>query len=309
MIEAVSSPLDLTQWDASIHPFYLEFFGETSPVLDMAFSEVIPAGGQDPQTTSPAPVYEYWWTLGHKSAAPHGDLYESALGAGDGAPPDPQAPVWENFKKDVAARVYLYFPISGGWRIREIVATVKYLVPLAQHQDWWAKAVKDFGAIAPLLGGAGAVAGFVPGGATASKWLQTVGKLHPGSMPQDKSYPWSVEKVTEGGGGVPVMQGVVWNLPRSLMRDQGGRVTGSLAVTVYPAPQQAVGKVAEPGSGTEQPTVSEQLPAKAHAVVYPNKGAPIWVPGATGLNFIELQIAPRIPGATPTPLPASSLGG
>ena len=284
----------MSQWDPGVDPFYLEFFGDTSPVLDSVFSEVIPAGGQDPKTTSPAPIYEYWWTLAHPGAPPHRDHYYGIFGQPDGTRSDPDAPVWENLADDVAARVYMFFPISGGWRIREIVATVKYLMPVPQHQNWWAQALKDVQSLAPLAGGAGDVAGFVPGGATASKWLETVGKLQPASVPQTQAYPWSVEKVTNGGKGHPVMQGVVWNLPGSLMRDQGGRITGSLAVTAYPAPQQGSVIAGQPTTAG-QPAAIIPLPAKAHAVVYPKAGDPIWIPGPTAVTFIELQIAPKMP--------------
>lgn len=34
MIEVVSYPADLTQWDPTKTPFYLELFGDTSPVLE-----------------------------------------------------------------------------------------------------------------------------------------------------------------------------------------------------------------------------------------------------------------------------------
>jgi hypothetical protein len=305
VIEAVSSLPDTSLWDPRVNPFYLEFFGETSPLLDSAFSEVIPADGEDVQPASSAPVYEYWWTLGHPGAAPHREQYYGLLGPPPGTPNDPGAPIWENLNNDVAARVYLYFPISGGWRVREIVATVKYLMPLPQHRDWWALVQQDLQLLSPLLDDAGAIAGLVPGGATPSKWLQTIGSLQVASVPQTRDYPWSVEKVTTGGRGHEIMQGVVWNLPGSLMRDQGGRVTGSLAVTLYPAPQQTLGQVRT--SLTAPPVLMAQLPAKAHAVAYPNVGDPIWIPGQDATSFIELQISPQLSGAA-EPGQGSALG-
>jgi hypothetical protein len=296
VIEAATSQPDSPLWDPGADPFYLEFFGETCPLLDGAFSEVIPAGGQSLESTSPAPVYEYWWTLGHPGAAPHREQYYGLLNPRGATPHDPAAPVWENLNSDVAARVYLYFPICGGWRVREIAATVKYLMPAPQHRDWWAIAQKDLQLLTPLAADAGAIAGFVPGGATASKWLQTIANLQIGSVPPTKDYPWSVEKVTTGGNGDDIMQGVVWNLPGSLMRDQGGRVTGSLAVTVYPAPLQLQDQVRTSAAAQAAPVA--QLAAKAHAVAYPNDGDPIWVPGQDAKSFIELQIRPQWPDSS-----------
>jgi hypothetical protein len=76
-IESASHPEDLTQWDGKddATPFYFEVFGETSPLLDTTYAEIVPAGPTDggTQTTQSAPVYEYWWTIGHPGHRPeHG---------------------------------------------------------------------------------------------------------------------------------------------------------------------------------------------------------------------------------------------
>lgn len=60
VITVASFPADLGQWNQDEHPFYLEVFGEASPLLDMAHAEVIPVGGTDAATESVTPVYEYW---------------------------------------------------------------------------------------------------------------------------------------------------------------------------------------------------------------------------------------------------------
>lgn len=288
MIETASWPADLTQWASAENPFYLEVFGETSPVLDTALAEVLPAGAADPQTTSPAPVYQYWWTLGHPGAAAHRQQWGGLLG-GRGEAADPGTPPWERLRDDVAARVYLYFPIGGGWRIREIIATVKYLTPVHQQESWWAQAGQELKLLQPLVTDAGDIAGLVPGGATTSRWLQTISKLQIGSVPQSKEFPWSVEKVTFGGDGHDVMQGVAWNLPASLLRAQGGRLTGSLAVSVMPVSRQAAD-----GVPAGAPVIG-RLPAKAHAGVFPQDGDAIWLPGPDARGFVELQIEPVLP--------------
>ena len=178
MIETTSWPADLTDWAPAENPFYLELFGETSPVLDTALAEVLPAGAADPRTCT------------SRSAA------------------------------------------AGGSGRSEI-----------------------------------------------------------GSVPQSKEFPWSVEKVTFGGNGHDVMQGVAWNLPASLLRAQGGRLTGSLAVSVMPVSRQ------QAGAGTAVAPAVARLPAKAHAGVFLQEGDAIWLPGPDARGFVELQIEPVMPAA------------
>jgi hypothetical protein len=61
---------------------------------------VVPAGATasaSTQTSQPAPVYEYWWTIGHPGHRPeHGGLLEHITGPND---------LWERLP-DPAARVY-----------------------------------------------------------------------------------------------------------------------------------------------------------------------------------------------------------
>ena len=289
MIEYASSPMPLSQWNPAEKPFYLEIFGETSPVLDAASAEVVPAGKTDEVPTSSAPVYEYWWTLGHPGAAPHHKRLADIMPQSN-----PSAvPIWERLQ-DIAARVYLYFPVSFGWRVREIMATVKYLTPVHQQESWWTQAGNELKLLEPLIGDAGNIAKLVPGGTTASNWLTTISKLQPSSVPPSKDFPWSVEKVTHGGNGREVMQGVVWNLPKSLLEAQGGRLTGSLAVSVIPAREQAE----EQRDDQEQPDgqVVKAGPAQAHAEVYPKDGETIFLPGPEGWKFIQLLITPKDSG-------------
>ncbi len=110
------------------------------------------------------------------------------------------------------------------------------------------------------------------------------------SWPPVLSPPWSVEKVTFGGRGHEVLQGVAWNLPASLLAAQGGRLTESLAVSVMPTPRQP--QAGQPASG---PAVTP-MAAKAHAGIYPKDAEAIWVPGPDARTFIELMIAPELPG-------------
>lgn len=69
MIEVKSWPPDLVAWSQQPKdersPFYLEFFGETEPALDQSFAEVVPAKKGTTGQEQIAPVYGYWWTIGH----------------------------------------------------------------------------------------------------------------------------------------------------------------------------------------------------------------------------------------------------
>lgn len=192
MIEVATWPSDLSCWDPDRQPFYLELYGETSPLLDASYAETVPAGADGVQATADAPVYEYWWTLGHPGAPEHRDHWGPFRDLGA----DKKYP-WEDLA-DPAARIYLYFPISGGWRAKEILATLKYLSPTPDQHSWLQQAGKDVQAVQPLLGGASQVAGLVPGGAAASKWLQTLSKLQVSSVPQTDGFNWSIGKMTFG---------------------------------------------------------------------------------------------------------------
>jgi len=98
-----SFPADLGEWNQNEHPYYLEVFGEAEPVLGMTHAEVIPAGGTGAAVTTAAPVYEYWWTIGHGgNKTEHRHLFENRK----------KVNLWHRLD-DIAARVYLYFPISG----------------------------------------------------------------------------------------------------------------------------------------------------------------------------------------------------
>jgi len=42
---------NLAEWKPKEQPFYLELYGETSPLVDEAYAEVVPAGGTDSRAT------------------------------------------------------------------------------------------------------------------------------------------------------------------------------------------------------------------------------------------------------------------
>lgn len=290
MIEVMSYPPDLSTWDPAQQPFYLEVFGETRPVLDTQFAEVVPAGPLDAaaQTTQVAPIYEYWWTIGYPGH-PHSRS---------------QAPQWfrntfaghEDFwqkVEDPAGRVYLYFPTHAGWRIKELVATLKYLNPTVEQKTLWSAAAEQWKVASPILANAGTVAGTLTGmpwlGAAAggaSSALQALAKLEINNIPQADGFEWSVAKVTfpSPSGG---MQGVTWRLPKRVFTDLGGRITGSLAVSFIPTIRQLRNQV------TEAKPAPQVASLQAHAVVYGPDQTHYWAPGKE--DFIELALEPQLP--------------
>jgi hypothetical protein len=108
VIEAVSWPGDLSDWDPKEQPYYLKLSGETSPVLDVAYSG--PTAGDSQTAPAPGSIYEYWWTIGHAGFRPaSAHWYDIFTGESDGFT------IWTNLgevEKNVAARVYLFFPRS-----------------------------------------------------------------------------------------------------------------------------------------------------------------------------------------------------
>lgn len=282
VITVASFPPDLGQWDQDEHPFYLEVFGETEPMLDTAHTQVIPAGGSATASTSSTPVYEYWWTIGHGGSKPeHRHLFEGRA----------KLDLWHRLE-DIAARVYLYFPVSGGWRMQEIAASAKYLSPVARQSDWTQKAAEEWQRMQPILAGAGQAAsalGAIPGVGTvaagAAPILSVMSKLQVGSVPQGvKGFDWYVEKVTVPAAAKHgVMQGVVWAIPKEMFELLGGRLTGSLALSFIPTANTG-----------ESPWQAQPLPMLAHAAVYAD-GETSWVPARN--QFIELPLSPKSPPA------------
>jgi hypothetical protein len=284
MITVASFPADLGIWDQDQHPFYLEVLGESEPVMDASHCEVVPPGRADVTDTSATPVYEYWWTIGHGGSRPeHNHLFESRA----------KLDLWHRLDP-VAARVYLYFPISGGWRVQELAASAKYLRPVQNQSDWTEKAAEEWQRLQPILAGASQAAGVltaVPGvgvaAASMAPVLSAVSKLQLGAVPQGvKGFDWYVEKVTfPAAAGHGVMQGVMWAIPKEMLELLGGRLNGSLAVSFIPT--AAVGQ--------ESPLV-QTLPVLAHAAVY-SDGEAIWAPARN--KFVELPLTPRMPKPVP----------
>jgi hypothetical protein len=284
VIEVASWPTDPAQWDGRQPPFYFEVFGETSPLVDLKYGEAQPVSMADRALPAAigAPIYEYWWTIGHPGRPHEMKHFWDVLGR------DPESDdFWENLE-DTAARVYLYFPRSGGWRIKEVVTTVKYLSPALQGETLRDKVAKDWQNVAPIVSGLSSVASLapVPGVGSIASILATIARMQIKSVPQTDGFEWSVAKVSFGSS-LGVMQGVMWRLPKRMFVELGGRLTGSLALSFIPSQVQTPDTV-----GTSAPVFKPQ-PLLVHAVVC-GTNKQVWVLGER--EFVRLQIAPAANG-------------
>ena len=289
MLTRASFPKDLRTWHEREDdpPFYLELYGEDAPTLDTTFAQVIPVGGTSAETIHPTPVYEYFWTLGHAGSRSVRRRFRRRN----------SDQLWSKLA-DTAARVYIYFPVSAGWRANEIVASVKYLGPVKDQETWSQKAGEDWQRVQPMIAGASHAAetpGVVPGvGAVAAATAPVLGaiaKLQVGNVPLAvRGFGWYVEKVTIGSPEHGLMQGIVWALPREMFEALGGRLTGSVAVSLVAtqdAPtQDALERV---------PYAPGEAAVLAHACVYADNGE-FWAPRAKN-EFVELPIRPTMPVA------------
>lgn len=168
---------------------------------------------------------------------------------------------------------------------------MKYLSPAHEQESLGAKAAEEWKALSPLFQDASAIAGKLSlpaGGAlkTAAGWLDTIAKLKLNSLPQAKGYGWSVAKVTEKIGD-EVVQGIVWQLPRKVLTQLGGRLTGSVAVSFIPTTdlEQQTPPVPQYGQGT----------IRCQAVVRTEEGGRYLAP-PDKKSHLELRISPQSPG-------------
>ena len=217
--------------------YYLEVFGETTPSVDTDYARLLsPPSGDG--TTESGSIYQYWWTLGHDG------VEKQSLGHRGLSLKFPLAKKLK-VRKEIAAQVFLYFPLSHGWRIKELAATVVYLSPVRASKSLMTAVAQDWKTISPLLEDAGTIAGLAGGAPAAagaakaaSGILNALANLQINSVPPTGDSEWSVAKVALGkdaGGDVNgLMQGVRWDLPREVFDRLGCRLTGCLAVKFIP---------------------------------------------------------------------------
>jgi hypothetical protein len=190
--------------------------------------------------------------------------------------------------------------MGGNWRVKELAATVKYMSPVAHEESFGVKVAEGWQTIEPLVEGASTLAGAAQpfagaAAAQSAKILGAMAQLKLSSVPAIKGFEWSAGKVAFGNkqhGGVA--QGVMWTLPPSMFKELGGRLTGSLAVSLIPDHKQ------EPGKAAQQTAPPEPQDLLGHAVVYSPEGHEHdhWAPGIQ--DFVRLRLAPRLHQASST---------
>lgn len=345
MIKVVSHPSSLKEWEPKNNPFYLELFGETSPLMDMKGAKA----PSSPDNSGPlhypttVPIYEYYWTIGlpgnpkyqHPSpsikAVPLKGLtaqigahfYEAAKSRDVVIPKDAKEPgkdtnpedakdqslnsFWEKLE-DIAAEVYLLFPINGNWRIQELVATVKYLIPAPPQHAWLTEVDHVWQAVQPIVGDVGVLAqtaGTLTGQPefdAAGSMLSAIAKTQINSVPPTAGYTWSVNKETylfahTDDKKKGVWEGLRWTLPKQMFTELGGRLTGSVAVSFIQVGTQQKGSSSTNLSPEKHEL--ESAPVCAYAAVYLDKydeKSPVATP------LIELWVEPILPD----PIPISS---
>jgi hypothetical protein len=282
------------QWNGKDHCLYLEMFGEASPRLTSAYTQVPLPGESDglQYGTNLAPLYEYYWSLGYI------DLDEKCG-------PDS----WGGEHEDTAAKVALYFPSTGGWRIEELVATIKYLCPAKEHASHLQDAANMFQTAKPIVEGASALAGavgsvLVPGigsiaagavpiAASTASLLDVITRLKVTSVPPGNGYEWCVQKVTQYIRDEGILHGIKWTIPKKLFVELGSRLTGSIAVNIIPS-------VLQSSSEESDHIRPRRLPIRAKAAMYLHPGRlhlrseakPVYLPIGDD-SYLELEIEPR----------------
>lgn len=277
MIEVVSYPADLMDWDAGSaeQPFYFELYGEGRPRVALDFSQVLPVGQDDgsPQTNAPLPIYEYRWTIGHSGASQLDSLWTKL--------------------RDPAARIFLYFPINRGWRVKELVATVKYLTPVPEQEKWLQKVSQLSQEVSPFIADVAAIARMVPTAPfpEVASILSTIAKLQINSVPRVEGFEWSVSK-TSYKSSYGLMHGIQWTIPQKMFQQLGARLTGSVAVSFISSLIQQNYSVFDEG----KEAAFQQGTLLARAEIYrSDMNEPVSIPLAEqhAKNVVELQIAPR----------------
>ena len=291
MIETVTYPHFLTEkldenlWEqeGNGNRFYFEFFGETKPAIDMNFAELLPrsSAGSAPQNPSLLSAYQYWWTLGrceHEDEAEEKDSWFERL--------------FSHHKDDeFAVSVYMYYPLDGGWRLKEVAPSIKYLQPLHEQFMSWQNVGEMLGAGAPMVSAAEGAAAFTrmvgpffnPLAGVASlalpAFMSMVAKLHANEVPPTDGYKWTVKKITGYHAEFGLLSGVVWNIPKKMFRNLGGRLTGSLVTCFIPYHLQQK----EPAHH-----MFDRKPILAKAVLH-CKDCPCSLPGE---DYLRLEVAP-----------------
>ena len=282
MIEVVTYPTDLNKWDAKDSQPYLELYGETQPLLCTDLAETLSSGSADSadsllQTAVATPIYEYFWTIGISENV-RDRLSSKHLHVGNPGNLIPKHDDW-------GAEVWLCFPLTVGWRVYEVVATVRHLKPLPHVDNLIEKVADYWKTVAPVVNEAATVNKYLPypGSAITSNFLSMLTRLQITAIPPVDGFAWSVDKVTYRMES-EVVDGVHWKLPKKMFKELGSRLTGSIAVYFHPAHIQ---------KDTVAASVIQPQPQAilAQTVVHDPDGDQ-WAPSEK--EHIRLHLAPRL---------------
>ncbi len=310
MIEVASwYPPDLEEWNLNSTKPYLELYGETEPYLCTNLAKTLPPGSptNNPQTLEATTIYEYFWTIGisqclydrlfllHTKGNKALRLAETELGKAEQTVKTEVDKVLQ--QDEPGAEVTLYFPLSGGWRIYEVVSTIRYLRPLPHQENLVDEVTHYWQTVGPVVD---SVAGFLghlagPASAVSSTLLHSLAKLPITSLPPVKGLSWSVHKVTNRVG-TEVMDGVQWKLPKKMFEVLGSRLSGSVAVYFHPSWQQQASKVWSSLPVEQRERANESKPIQARVVVHIPDNQKI--PVTEYESDIELFIQPKENGRT-----------
>lgn len=284
MIKYVTYPRNTARWNHEEDIFFLEVFGETRPRLSPEYLQLLlPEEDRSVgQSTNLAPLYEYYWSLGYID---HGGKHGPSSWGGELA--------------DTAAEVCFYFPTWGGWRVLELLATIKYLCPSKQHDSLLQEASHMFATAQPIVEDASKLAaigsglpGVGPIAAGTAVLLDTIARLKVTSVPPSNGYEWFVQRVTRHIQGKGLVHGIKWTIPKKMFVEFGARLKGSIAVSVIPSMLQS------PSEQSDDIRL-EPLPLRATATMHLHpgflqEGKSVLLP--PGDEFLELEIHPRVAG-------------
>jgi hypothetical protein len=297
-------PLDLEEWNLNSTRPYLELYGETEPYLCTNLAETLPPGSptNDPETPEATTIYEYFWTIGISQCLydqlfllnnKDNEVLRLAETEFSKAGQAVKTIVDKVLQQDeLGAEVTLYFPLTGGWRVYEVVSTIGYLRPLPHQENLVDKVAHYWQTVGPVVD---SVAGFLrhlPGLASAvsSTLLHSLAKLPITALPPVEGLSWTVHKVTNRVGN-EVMDGVQWKLPKKLFEVLGSRVSGSVAVYFHPSWQQQASKVWSSLPVKQRERANESKPIQAKVVVHIPDDQKI--PVTERESEIELFIQPK----------------
>ena len=240
------------EWNKNSSQPYLELYGETHPIVCTNIMETLPTHSMntDPQMPGTLPIYEYYWTIGlseylyekfKKEAVSFVQRVEDKLHhvVDDKLHHDTDDKLHHDKQLNTGATVTLYFPLSGGWRVEEVVATIRYIRPLPHHENLTKKVAEYWEVVAPAISKVSELVEHtsIPVVSTGATLLNTLAKVPITSLPPVDGLSWEVKKIT-GHMESEIMEGIQWTLPKKLFYILGPRVTGSIAVYFHPACSQ-----------------------------------------------------------------------